>query len=95
MFGSHLPFDTAVALDIDYSRIFRIAEKITRGLQFAGTGVAYSVDQKFEVQFSEVDRGSEDSTYGPDFTFRRLIDAPGGWEFTLFDSVRFLVRSTS
>ncbi len=94
MFGSLLPFDTAVALDIAYSRIFRIAEKITRGLQFASTGVAYPVEQKFEVRFGEVEGGSEDSTYGPDFSFRRLTDASGGWEFTLFDSVRFVVRST-
>lgn len=41
MFGSLRPADTAVMLDVEYPRIFRIAEKIARGLEFVTAGVAY------------------------------------------------------
>lgn len=92
MFGSLRPADTAVILDVDYPRIFRVAEKIARGLEFATTGAAYPVDQEFEVEFNEVEGGCSETTFGPAFTYRRLTGGPTGWEFTLFDSVRFVVQ---
>jgi hypothetical protein len=91
MFDSLRPAGSTVLLDLEYPRIFRIAEKITRGLEFATTGAAYPVEQEFGVEFGEVEGGSDEITYGPDFTCRRLVGAPSGWEFTLFDSVRFIV----
>jgi len=92
MFGSLRPTDAAVIMDFDYQRIYRIAEKIARGLEFAMTGVAYPVNQQFEVDFSEVDGMSAVDTFGPDFTYQRIVNAQSGWEFTMFSSVRFVVQ---
>lgn len=92
MFGALQPAGTAVILDADYSRIFRIADKIARGLEFLTTGVAYPIAQKFHVEFAEVQCGSSKTAYGPDFTYQRPSNVLNGWEFTFFDSVRFLVQ---
>lgn len=93
MFGSLRPTGSSVILDIEYPRIFRVAEKIARGLEFATTGDAYPVDREFEVQFNEVEGGSSETAFGPAFTYRRLVGAASGWEFSLFDSVRFMVKA--
>ena len=92
MFGSLRATGTAVILDLDYPRIFRIAEKIARGLEFATVGVSYPLEQRFDFEFGEVEGGSGEATHPPDFTYRRLTDGSSGWEFTLFDSVRFVVK---
>ncbi len=92
MFGSLRGADKTVILDVDYPRIFRIAEKIARGLEFATTGVPFPVDQQFEIDFTEVEGASSVAPYGPDFTYRRLAEEQGGWRFTLFESVRFVVK---
>ena len=90
MLGSLEASGNQVLLDIEYPRVFRIAEKIARGLEFVESGTLYSLDQRFEVEFHEVEGGSRETEFGPDFTYCRC--GPGGWEFTLFDSVRFNVR---
>ncbi len=94
MFGALQPVDGGVILDVDYRRVYRIAEKIARGLQSATESGAYPVDQQFVAEFFEVDCDGAGSICGPDFTCRRLADAPTGWEFTLFSSVRFFVQPT-
>ncbi len=79
-------------LDIEYARIYRIAKKIARGLEFAESGTPYSIDQQFEVEFHEVVCGSQETEFAPDFTY---CSNGQGWEFTLFDSVRFNVQPTA
>jgi hypothetical protein len=39
MFGSLSPEDGGVALDVDYGRIHRVADKIAKGLRFAAKGL--------------------------------------------------------
>lgn len=90
MFGSLEVDEGAVILAVDYTRIQRVAEKIARGLEFTSTGIPYRPEQQFEVGFTEVEQGSGPSRFGPDFTCRRL--GIQGWEFTLFESVRFEVQ---
>ena len=91
MFASLRPAHTDVILEVDYPRIFRIAEKITRGLEFATARVSYPLQQEFSVDFCEVESGSGEDKYGPAFTYRRSGEG-SGWEFTFFDSVRFVVQ---
>src|SRR5580704_3268543 len=55
MFSSLTATEAAVILDVDYPRIFRIAEKIARGLEFATAGVPYSAEHQFDVEFCEVE----------------------------------------
>ena len=92
MFGALRGADKTVILDVDYPRIIRIAEKIARGLEFITTGVPFPVDQQFEIDFAEVEGTSSVAPYGSDFTCRRLAEEQGRWEFTLFESVRFVVE---
>jgi hypothetical protein len=94
MFGSLRPIDGQILLDVDYVRIFRVVEKIARGLEFAHKGIPYDKTQRFAINFGEVDCGSEEREYGPDFSYKCLANL-GGWEFTLYDSVRFTVRLTT
>lgn len=92
MFGSLRPARGEVILDLDHPRIFRVAEKIARGLHFVITGAAYPPNQQFTVEFFEVDSGSEVATFGPDFTYQKIGENVYSWEFTLFHSVRFIVE---
>lgn len=85
VFGSLRPADTSVMLEVEYPRIFRIAEKITRGLEFVTARVAYPLEQEFKVESYELEGGSGEGTYRPPFTYRRLAEGESGWEFTLFD----------
>lgn len=91
MFGSLQVHESGVVLDIEYHRVFRIAEKIVRGLEVIETGVPYPVGQKFEVEFAEVEGSQSDAACTPDFTYQPIPEPPGGWEFTLYGSVRFEV----
>lgn len=91
MFGSLQVHNGGVVLDIEYHRVFRIAEKIVRGLEFVTTGVPYPIEQQFEVEFTEVERSQSDAVCAQDFTCQPIPDPPGGWEFTLCGSVRFEV----
>ena len=88
MFGSLEAAGSQVVLDIHYPRVFRVAEKIARGLEFAVAGRTYPLQQHFTVEFQEVEGGSQQVVFGPDFTF---LQQAWGWEFTLFNSERFVV----
>jgi hypothetical protein len=89
MFGSLQVHEGGVVLDIEYQRVFRIAEKIVRGLEFITTGVPYPIGQQFEVGFAEVEGSQQDDVCALDFTYKPIPDPPGGWEFTLYSSVLF------
>lgn len=89
MFGSLAVNDEGVALDVDYSRIHRVADKIARGLRFAVLGLFSSSQTPYSIAFAEVDTPSSVQTFGPDFTYA-LHDSLGNTlEFTLYHSVRF------
>ena len=92
MFGSLRATKGVAILDLDYPRIFRIAEKIVRGLRFVLTGTEYARDQQFDVHFFEVDAESEATTFGPDFTYKMIEEGGPSWEFTFFGSLRFIVE---
>jgi len=94
MFGSIAATSGAVLLDIEYARVYRIAEKIARGLEYISSRVPYPPNQRFNVEFVEVESGSEQTAFAPDFTYCRSSDLCG-WEFTLFDSVRFVVLAAA
>lgn len=83
----------AVVLDVEYDRIYRIAEKIARGLRYLRVGEAHTPKQSFEVDFFEVDGPSAVKTFSPHFTFNALDQDSMSWEFTLFDSLRFIVKA--
>lgn len=89
MFGSLTAASDQVLLDLDYVRVFRIADKIARGLSFAVLGACYPAHEPYSIDFSEVDSPSAVQTFGPDFTYS-IGDTDGSRvEFTLYDSVRF------
>jgi len=92
MFGSVAESGGRPFLDADYRRIFRVAEKIARGLRYVATATLYPRDEEFDVGFFEVDSSSEVGTFGPDFTFRMMTRDGSSWEFTLFESLRFTVQ---
>lgn len=89
--GSLQVHEGGVVLDIECHRVFRIAEKIVRGLEFITTGMAYPIGQQFEVKLAEVEGSQQDAVCALDFTYKPIPDPHGGWEFTLYSSVRFEV----
>ncbi len=83
----------SVIVDLEYARIYRVAEKIARGLRYVHVGEAHPPGQRFDVDFFEVDSPSAIMTFGPDFTFCALDGISMSWEFTLFNSLRFTVET--
>lgn len=93
MFDSLGVVDGAPVARMDEDRINRVAEKIARGLQHKVLGKTYSPEQTFEVDFFEVDdEASEVTTFGPDFTYKAPDRDSTCWEFTFYNSLRFVVK---
>lgn len=93
MFDSLQVIDGRVALDVEYPRVFRIAEKIVRGIEFIENGNIFPFMKKFNVSFHEVNnKDSANGKYGPDFTYGLSKNLQASWEFTLYSSVRFIVK---
>lgn len=82
-----------VALDVDYSRILRVAVKIAKGLIFAGAGILQRPGIAYTIEFDEVNHPDSAHRLGPDFTYV-IHDAPSSsLEFTFYQSVRFRVTT--
>jgi hypothetical protein len=93
MFNSLQVIGGRVALDVEYPRVFRIAEKIVRGMEFIENGNILPFNQKFKVSFHEViNEDSGNGKYGPDFTYGVSKEVQTIWEFTLYSSARFIVK---
>jgi hypothetical protein len=94
MFGALSPENGGVALDVDYDRIHRVADKIARGLRFAAMGLLTPPSMSYSIQFGEIDGPSSIQTFGPDFTYA-IHDARAlCLEFTFYQSVRFRATAT-
>ena len=95
MFDSLEVVDGIPVVRMNKARIDRVAEKIARGLQHKVIGNTYSPEQTFEVVFFEVDdEASEVATFGPDFTYKAPDLDSTCWEFTFYNSLRFVVKET-
>ena len=79
---------SVVILDFDYNRIGNVINKIVRGLDYTLAGKMHPQDQQFYWDFIEVDGPSEDTRFGPDFSFHADDQS---WEMTFYDSLRFTV----
>lgn len=89
MFGSLLPHADGVVLDVDYARIYRVGDKIARGLCFAISGLLPPPRPCYSIGFAEVETMSSIQTFGPDFTYAIHDSSARRLEFTLYRSVRF------
>lgn len=91
MFDSLLPLEGRVALNADFHRIFRIAAKITCGLQALYGTAPYAPSTKFWARFIEAADVVLAREIGDAFSCEPLNGTNSGWKFSIHNSVLFEV----
>ena len=91
MFDSLLAVEGGVALNADFVRIFRIAEKIARGLQALYGSAAFAPVTAFETSFREFDDAALGRSIGEAFSCEPITGEKNGWKFSIHSSVLFEV----
>lgn len=94
MFASLSPEGGGVALDVDYNRIHRIADKIAKGLRFATKGLLTPPHISYSIHFGEIGGPTSTRTSSPNFTYTIHGELALLIEFTFYQSVHFRATTT-